>query len=248
MTTSVCCPNILNNPSFQDFELQETSTTIKMPSTDPQRGNRKLKYAFSSNKARAANRKGAITETLVRQHIESELIPSLKREGWDFVFFVDHLESIIPYDDLPPEKRPHQQGEKFFISKELFPSSEFLEYLRRLDGLIEGQPDGFLIKFKRTGKAKLVKEALQEFRLFGKEGFVGQSKRVKDEQIPIVNGEIDLLEVKSGEAHFQSSQRKNYIKIVKSGYTLRYFHVQTVSPTKHQFEITQQVITDANEI
>ena len=207
-----------------------------------------MKYSFSSYKARAANRKGDITETLVRQHIESELIPSLKSEGWDYVFFVDFLESIIPYDDLPPEKRPYQQGEKFFISKELFPSSEFLESHRRLDGLIEGQPDGFLIKLKRTGKAKLLKEALQEFRLFGTDGFVGLSKRVKDEQIPVVNGEIDFIEVKSGKAHFQASQRKNYSRIVKSGYALRYFHVRTVSPTKHQFEIIQQVITDPNEI
>lgn len=206
----------------------------------------KLRYSFAAGALN--NVKGHISECLVRQHIEDRVIPSLKKEGWDYVFFVGYLPSIIPYDNLPPEQRPFQDGEKFFITKDIFPNREFLTNLKKLDKLIEYEPDGFLIKLKKTRETKPLREALVEFRLLGVDGFIGCHKHGKTEQLPIVNGEIEVIEVKSEKAHLQASQRKNYTKVVSNGYALRYFHVRMISFERNQFEVREKIIRNADEI
>jgi hypothetical protein len=192
--------------------------------------------------------KGSIAESLVRQYVEDETMPSLEKEGWDYVFFMGYLPEIVPYDNLPPEQRPIQHGGKFFISKDIFPNREFLTNLRKLDKLIEHEPDGFLVKLKKTGETKPLKEAFVEFGLFGVEGYIGRSKNAKNEQLPMVDGEIEIIEVKSDKAHLQASQRKNYIKVVSNGYALRYFHVRIVSFEKNQYEIEEKLITNPKQI
>jgi len=196
------------------------------------------------NRSELSNWKGDISESLVKQHIEDITIPSLKKEGWDYVFFISHLSSIIPYENLPPQKRPFQDGEKFFICKDIFPNNEFLMNLRKLDKMIGCEPDGFLIKLKETSETKPFGEALAEFRLLNVNGF----KKVKNRQLPLVNGEIEVIEVKSDKAHFQASQRKNYVKVVSNGYSLRFFHVKVISFERNQFEIVEKIIRNPDEI
>jgi hypothetical protein len=110
-----------------------------------------MRYSFTGGALN--NVKGHISEHLVKQFIEENVIPSLKKEGLDFVFFSRHLHPFFnhSYDTL-----------WFYTSKGVFPSREFIVKLRKLDRL-RREPDGFLIKLKKTGEIKKSKNIMVGF-------------------------------------------------------------------------------------
>jgi len=270
-----------------------------------------LRYSFTEGALN--NVKGHISEHLVRQHIEEKVIPSLEKEGWDYVFFSRHLHPFFnrSYDNL-----------WFYASKGIFPNRGFIANLRKLDKL-RREPDGFLIKLKKTGKMKTLKISSTDFneneirirlRQLRKGTIIATfekrcptcgvmnivevkplrtsseplllklpdfrpikvencrlckkaiaepremmpMERQKDmmptqteprsDKLPIVNGEIEVIEVKSDKAHLQAYQRKNYIKLVNNGFVLHFFRVRIISFERNQFEITETIVKNANEI
>jgi hypothetical protein len=64
---------------------------------------------------------------------------------------------------------------------------------------------------------------------------------------PVVEGEIEIVEVKSGTARLASNQIKSYTDVLRKGYPLRYFHVEIISFERNQFEIKEKLITDPRE-
>ena len=68
------------------------------------------------------------------------------------------------------------------------------------------------------------------------------------EQFPIVNGEIEVIEVKSNKAHLQAYQRKNYVRLINNGYALHFFRVRIVSFESNQFEIQEKIVKNVNEL
>lgn len=179
---------------------------------------------------------------------------SLKKEGWDYAFFREELPRnrsdgrILLYDNLG-------WLEGFFINDGLFPNHKLLSKIEKLKGLIEHKPDGFLIKLKKTGETKTLKEAFGLERWEVRNGLLHfapncfiRFEHDGNEQVSMVDGEIEAVEVKSDKAHLQSYQRKNYIKIVNNGYALRYFTVKIVSFERNQFDIKERFIKNADEI
>ena len=64
----------------------------------------------------------------------------------------------------------------------------------------------------------------------------------------MVNGEIEVVEIKSDKGFLAQNQIRSYVNVVKNGYTLRLFHVKIVSFKGNQFEIREKIIRDPNEI
>ena len=231
-----------------------------------------IKYSF--NPKELNNWKGVITERLVQSYIEDVVIPSVKNE-WGYAIFrrsfpfgCDNLKSVKEY-------KKHMfrcSSGQFFIGNGLFPTSELLLKMEKLTKLLEhsSSPDGFLFKFKKTGETKTLKQALTEFGLGGSwitescgesgylrdyipehrdpiSRFIG-SEHDENEQLPIVNGEAEVIEVKSGKGDVKSHQRKEHIEFVNNGYPLRYFHVEIISFERNQFEIREKFIKNVDEL
>ena len=228
-----------------------------------------MRYSFN---AKAFNNwKGVITERLVEFYIEDIVIPSLKEE-WDYAIFTVIppflcTDSKRLMKIFGPSAGLFFLSNGLFPTSELLLK---MEKLAELIGQFSA-PDGFLFKFKKTGETKTLKEAFAEFgRTFDKASewnygtyiedpkvslllppriikhhipanFIG-SEHDKDEQLPVVNGEAEVVEVKSGKGDVKSHQRKEHIELVNNGFPLRYIHVEIISFEKNQFEIKEKVV------
>jgi len=197
-----------------------------------------------------------VTERLVSNYIEDVIIPALKHQGWNEVIFTPHAWFRCEESFWTLELE-----QKFFIENGLYPTKELLETFKKLTRLLENTPDGFLVKLRKTERTKPLKEALKEFSLEnygewskefsewsnGKYRFI-RSEHDENEQLPIVNGEIEVIEVKSGNAILSPNQKRSYGKILQEGFILRFFHVNMISFEKNEFEIEEKLITNLNEL
>ena len=221
-----------------------------------------MKYSLNSNDHKSLkisfrtlynNWQAHVTERLVGNYIEDKLIPALKYQGWNEVIFT-------PYAWFNHEENFWEQKleQKFFIENGLYPTKELLETFKKLTRLLENTPDGFLVKLRKTERTKPLKEALKEFSLSlensridwrGNGGFREHDENEQlPEQLPIVNGEIEVIEVKSGNAILPPNQKRSYGKILQEGFVLRFFHVNVISFEKNEFEIKEKIITNPDEL
>lgn len=197
------------------------------------------------------NFKGMITERLVRHYIRKEVIPTLKKEGYDDVILTPAWAkfefSWFKDGTFLPERQ-------FFIAKCFFPTNNFLKKFEKLTELLKNVPDGFLVKLKKTGKFKSLKNALSELKLDKKlewncqgHQFV-RSMHKDNELLPIVKGGIEVVEVKSDKSFIAPHQRKSYKKRPKEGYQLRCYHVNIKSFEKNYFIITEKLVKNVLEL
>jgi hypothetical protein len=222
-----------------------------------------LRYSFNAKELN--NWKGVITERLIEHYIEDVIIPSLQNE-WDYVFFRRHLPFLCSKENSKRDfwrNMFQRTSGQFFIGNGLFPTRELLMKMEILTKLLEHSccPDGFLFKLKKISETKTLKQALIEFHLGDRWGggsvtefrlgdysverrhtsdFI-DSEHDENEQLPIVNGEVEVIEVKSGKGEMKSYQRKDYIEMVNKGYPLRYFYVEMVSFEGNLFEIREKI-------
>jgi len=212
-----------------------------------------LNHSFSKPDFR--NLKGQIAEKLVKSYIEHVLIPALQKE-WDIVIFTPHAwfgDEVEENKNRPEYLRIFwQHEEKFFIANKLFPTQVFLNRFKRLTKLLENVPDGFIIKMKNTGKFKCLKEALNEFNLsYGWEdnGYAfNQSEHKDNELLTIVEGDIEIVEVKCDKSNIPPHQKKSYRNVITGGYALRFLHVDLCLFTRNEFEIDEKLITDPDDV
>jgi hypothetical protein len=107
---------------------------------------------------------------------------------------------------------------------------------------------------KKNNKFKTLKDALEELQLsktvrWTDEGYTFDRSEHKDnERLPMVNGEIEVVEVKSGKSNLPPHQQKSYRSILKEGFRLRFFHVDISSMAKNEFEIQEKLLTRPDEI
>lgn len=200
-----------------------------------------LKYSFNPQEFR--NWKARIGERLVECHIENDVIPILRKKGWDGVIFTST-------QFAPKFSWMGEMERKFLMANSLYPTPKFLRRFEQLTNLLENLPDGHLIKLKRTGKFKYLKDALSELELdswgswsFGNCRFV-RSEHDDKEKLPIVDGDVEAVEIKSNKSFIMPHQRRSYRKIIENGFTLRYFHVDIISFEKNDFEITEKLVKD----
>ena len=67
-------------------------------------------------------------------------------------------------------------------------------------------------------------------------------------EIPIVMGEIEIVEVKSNKGRLSRVQKEEHGNLVKNGYPLRLFHVSIVSFAKNRFEVKEKLLRTIAEI
>ena len=218
-----------------------------------------------------------IAQKAFERYAEQNLLPSVKREGWDLVIL-----STLTWFSRPgsPSWNGDLQNEKmFFLSNDLIPTPELLRDFEQLTTVLENWPDGFLAKLKKTGKSESLKVGLAEIgarplryslsrwgvdakrsledakRALQEQGFVieeGWSFDIEEhdqnERLQVVDGEIEMVEVKSGKAHLPPHQVKSYANAVRKGFTLRYFHIESISSDGNEFVIREKLIRDPIEI
>ena len=208
-----------------------------------------MKYALSTTDMNKI--KARITEQLVKRYIEKVLTPALREQGWSQVIFEPRTWFDDKYDLLGLDWKLEQ---RFFIDNGLYPTEEFLAAFKKLTKVLENLPDGFLIKLRKTKRTKLLKEALAEFGL-EKDNWrihsfqpIKRSEYADNEELPIVEGEIEIVEVKTGKAILPSNQMISYGKALQEKYVLRFFHVNIISFEKNIFEIEEKLVTNTEEL
>ena len=191
--------------------------------------------------------KGGLAERIVQLYIKNELIPRLKSQGWDEVIFSKETW----FDELMVLEKPE---ERFFISNGLFPDEQFLLSFQRLTKqLLSNAPDGFLVKLKKTGEVKLLGHALKEFGLEASSWNWGNcsfepSQHNKKEKLPVVGGEIEVVEVKYGKSNLPPEQKRSYTHVVSGGHRVRFFNVIIRSLDKNDFELVEKVIANPKDL
>jgi len=214
-----------------------------------------MKYSFKQRDMRSLKKwKGEVTESLVKCYIKDILIPRFKEEGWFRVLFLVNIPMYLFMDYIPaygqnylslsselakrlPKDLTHNQlnflRDKFGLIKTLFheknihPCQELLKNFEKLCILLNNAPDGFLIKTNKIGS-----ETIAE----------------KKRKIPIVDGEIEVIEVKADKGKLNRAQKDQYSTLVKNGYPLHLFHVSIISVGGNSFEVKDKLLTTVEEI
>jgi hypothetical protein len=198
--------------------------------------------------------KGGVTESLVKCYIRDVLTPRLKEEGWFKVVFLENIPLYLYMDmfpaygqnylslsselakRLPKELTQNQRDflrDKFGVIKSLFheknihPCQDLLNNFEKLCILLNREPDGFLVKTNKIGTETIAEE-----------------KR----KIPVVDGEIEVIEVKADKGKLTRAQKDQYSTLVKNGYPLHLFHVSIVSIDDNNFEVREKLLTTVEEI
>jgi len=223
-----------------------------------------MKYSLSRGELN--NWKARITKRLVEHYFEENLVPRLKKEGWDFIILTSYAWfSFQEIDNFINER-------VFFLYNGLLPTPKLLRSFEKLTETLENAPDGFLVKLKNTGKSKSLKTGIAEMGMkfvsysFGAHSYseVNNLKKLgyaierglsfdvdkhdQNELLPIVDGEIEVVEVKTGKSNLPPNQKRSYSKIIQEGYVLRFFHVNIISFENNEFEIEEKVITSPTEL
>jgi hypothetical protein len=213
-----------------------------------------IKYSF--NRKEMNNWKARITERLIHCYIDDVLIPMLRKQGWDNAIFSPHAwfgDEVEENKHRPDYMKIFwRHEEKFFIKNRLFPTQDLMVKFKRLTKTLQNVPDGFLFKLKTTGELKRLNEALKELQVSpswseGDYTFNYQEQN-GDKLLPIVDGEIEVVEIKSDKATLPSHQKRSYGNILREGYVLRFFHVNIVSFEKNEFEIEERLLTVPKEL
>lgn len=207
-----------------------------------------MKFSFSRSELN--NWKARLTERLVELYMKQGLMPKLKmEEGWDLIVYLTPAWfSTLEDEELMPCLSYQEQA--FFLSNNLIPTAELLGDFKNITRTLSNAPDGFLFKLRKIRKSKTLRD-VKEMRLnfagdftLGRLGFTSDTYRnMMQQSFPVVEGEIEVVEVKSGKARLASNQIKSYADVLRKGYPLRYFHVEIISFEKNQFEIREKLIT-----
>jgi hypothetical protein len=151
-------------------------------------------------------KRGRLGEKLVESYINDDLIPSLKKtEGWtDIIYTIAWFKATYSQDFQDFIKFEEEKQTILLLANGFYPTKEFADYFNKLIDSLSNTPDGFLIKMKRNGAFRKVKEAIEEYNLTSKiqlEDFDGNQLLqlpCEDEKLPVVDGKIEVVEVKTG--------------------------------------------------
>jgi hypothetical protein len=193
--------------------------------------------------------KGRLGEKLVKSYINDDLIPSLKKtEGWtDIIYTVAWFKATYSQDFQDFIKFEEEKQTRRLLANGFYPTKEFVDYFNKLIDSLSNTPDGFLIKMKRNGAFRKVKEAIEEYNLTSKiqlediKGNLLLELHIKDKMLPVVDGKIEVIEVKSGTGN--KLQVDSYKNSVANGYPLRLYKVDLKVPS-----IMEKVIITPEEV
>jgi len=139
--------------------------------------------------------------------------------------------------------------QEFYLLKGVFPSTELLDKTLTLLSDLEVGTDGLLFKLNKTGKTKpknLLSTLFQSRDIFYSY-FERAAKEDLPIDIPIVSGNIEIVEVKADKGVFPPKQIKNYRNFIKNGFPLHYFHVSIISFENNQFAVKEKIINTLSD-
>jgi len=125
-----------------------------------------------------------------------------------------------------------------FLRQAIYPDSALLQKVLKLFATMDVATDGILFKVRKTGDLISKKSGLSRLTP-DVESMKGLPSR-----IPIVSGEVEIVEVKANKARIPFWQQKAYAKAIRNGCPLHYFHVEILSLDDNDFNLTEKIITD----
>ncbi len=189
-------------------------------------------------------------EELVENYIRHNLIPTLQnKDAWTDIIYTGAWFKSTHSSTYPEAfiKFEEEQEVRELLLDGFYPTPEFLNYFKKLTISLSNVPDGFLIKMKRTGIKRKVKEAIKEYDItsniqvhdrYGNQLYVLPNA---EQMLPVVDGKIEVVEVKTGAGN--QLQVNSYRNAVANGYPLRLFKVDLKA-----LSIFEKVIVDPKEI
>lgn len=190
--------------------------------------------------------KGAIGEQLARSFIRNRLAPKLiKEEGWSHV--------VYSRNDYKQHKKHAQVwNRKLFTFDEFrddfllhgfYATRRLLAKYAQVAGVLihhHCTPDGILIKLQETGRKKKVDETtVHSLKV---RGF--NLRKQKNTHLPIVEGGLEIIEIKSGRApKLMDKQKQTYSNLITEGFPLRLIRVRIVSFDRNQFLVEESKFT-----
>lgn len=184
--------------------------------------------------------KGTIGEHLargfIRNHLSSRLI---KDEGWHHVIlsknnYKQHVwtwnTKLFNYDNFRED----------FIVHGFCADIKLLSKYAMVAGILAQNhctPDGVLLKLRETGRMKKMKESAFPSVVRLREEY----RKHRDWlEIPIVNGDLEIVEMKCGRtAKLMDKQKKTYNDLIAKGVPLRMINVRIVSFDLNRFLVEE---------
>lgn len=194
--------------------------------------------------------KGNQSEENVDHFIKYNLIEKLK-EKWDYIYY--ESSAWINYNPFPQMDAFDHWNEKIFISMGYCLSYDYNDKIKSLMDILLAIPDGYIFKMKKIKKIRIT-DALKihnigrhdGWELMGKHKFFG-NKVNGNKWIPLVNGGVDFIEIKSKGATFNQNQKESYPIAISNGYKMHYFEVDYSSFEKNEYKINYKLITEVND-
>lgn len=124
-----------------------------------------------------------------------------------------------------------------FLRQAVYPDLVLFQKVFKLFATLDVATDGVLFKMRKTGES-ISKSGLSR---------IMQDVRFRKglpSRIPIVSGEVEIIEVKANGACIPFYQQKSYAKAIRNGCPLHYFHVEILSLDDNDFNLTEKIITD----
>lgn len=187
-----------------------------------------------------SNWKGRLCEELAMDYIREIFIPELrKREKWQHIFVMKQaifrkVEDNVYFFDEEEAKRD------FFLFG-VYPSRKLLNkftYISRALSLEHCFTDGLIVKLNETGKTKRLQDPISRLRL---------PPEIRDKDVtdlPIVDGKIEILEIKSRKSPLRAKQKSVYNSLIMKGFPLRLFHVHMISFDENKFTVEERRVDE----
>jgi len=202
--------------------------------------------------------RGDMSEKIIYTYFEHDEIPKLKSQGWDMVFIervmiqleVDPLyeypkmKSLISSDRWLKEEWEKMQYStiEFFLRHNIFPSKKVELNFHKLLAICKNKiPDGFLFKIKKIGEITL--EEARKKRVSRKSEFYSYDVSDGKKLIPIIDGEIEVIEVKSNKDNLSNDAKhaQMYRRCLSEGFRLQWFNVEIISFEKNEFNVNLKI-------
>lgn len=137
---------------------------------------------------------------------------------------------------------------KIFLERGVFPEANFFDKTLKLLSLLTNAPDGIIFKLNKTGVDLSSYNYIKLFSKWNWKIFDGLELQALLREIPVVSGEMEVIEIKADRAFIMPHQAESYKKVIAEGYPLRYFHVTFISFEKNQFEIKEKLVKKVSEL
>ncbi len=184
---------------------------------------------------------GVIGEHLARSFIRRKLAPDLAREeGWHHVVLSNNDYKL--HSKMRTKKlfsfTPFKTD---FLQQGFYATTKLLARYAEVAGVLTHHhctPDGLLMKLRKTGPTK--KLQTRTCPLGARLRLDGPSQPGDHLEFPVVDGELEVVEIKCGrQARLSNKQKETYNTLIAKGVFLRMVQVRIVSFDRNRFLVEE---------